>query len=240
MLSSIDWSHWINFVDYTPFELFLFAGGCGLWVIVYVIYIKNIITKKYLEMPVFAGCADIGWEFTWSFLAATNMGLLLERTYQVWFLTDIVIFWGLLKYGWKQFDNDRLRRIYVPACIFTFLFWVGGVYTMHISGLDEPIGATSAYLDQLCISFLYIPLLLRQKSLENFSWNAAWLRTLGTGMNTVFMNIHFTDNYFLRFIATLATALDCTYVYLFWRMQRQLRQSALDTERTASSSAQAA
>jgi hypothetical protein len=239
-MRAIDWSQWINFRDYTPFELFLFAGGCFLWVIVYVIYIKNIVKKKYLEMPVFAGCADIGWEFTWSFLAATNMGLLLERTYQVWFLTDIVIFWGLLAYGWKQFENERLRSFYVPACIFTTLAWIAGVYSMHVSGLDTPIGATSAYLDQLCISFLYIPLLLRQRSLENFSFAAAWLRTIGTGMNTVFMNIHFTDNYFLRFISILATTLDCTYVYLFWRMRRELRQSALDADRMVSSSVQAA
>jgi hypothetical protein len=239
-MRSIDWSHWFNLVEYTPFELFLFAGGCSLWVAVYGIFIKNIFKKKYIEMPVFAGCADIGWEFTWSFLAATNMGLLLEKTYQVWFITDVFIFGGLLAYGWKQFDNPRLRSFYVPACIFTTVAWVAGVYSMHVSGLDTPIGATSAYLDQLCISFLYIPLLLRQKSLENFSFAAAWLRTIGTGMNTVFMNIHFTDNYFLRFIAILATALDCTYVYLFWKMRRELRQADLDAERMASSSVQAA
>ncbi|HKH43043.1 MAG TPA: hypothetical protein VKM72_00070 [Thermoanaerobaculia bacterium] len=239
-MSSIDWSQWINFKDYTPLELFLFAGGCSLWVVVYCIFIKNIFTKQYLEMPVFAGCADIGWEFTWSFLAATNMGLLLERTYQVWFLTDILIFYGLLRYGWKQLTFERGRGFYVPACIFATVAWVAGVYAMHVSGLDEPIGATSAYLDQLCISFLYIPLLLRQKSLENFSFSAAWLRTIGTGMNTVFMNIHYPDNYFLRFIATLATTLDFTYVYLFWRMRRELGQSAQDAERMASSSVQAA
>ncbi len=240
MLSSVYWSQRINFTDYTPLELFLFVGGCFLWVIVYCIFIKNIIKKKFIEMPVFAGCADIGWEFTWSFLAATNMGRLLEHTYQVWFITDVAIFAGLLLYGWKQLTFDRLRGWYAPACVFTTVAWVLGVYSMHVTGLDTPIGATSAYLDQLCISFLYIPLLLRQKSLENFSFAAAWLRTIGTGMNTVFMNIHYPDNYFLRFIAILATTLDCTYVYLFWSMRRQLRQAAVAPERISASSAQAA
>jgi hypothetical protein len=67
--------------------------------------------------------------------------------------------------------------------------------------------------------------MLRQKSLENYSFAAAWLRMLGTGMNTVFMNIHYPDDYFLRLIATVSTVLDCTYIYLFWMRRRQLRQA---------------
>ena len=68
----IDWSKWVNLNLYTPTELILFGGGCYLWVIVYAIYVRSIIKEKFIEMPVFAGCADIGWEFTWSFLAATK------------------------------------------------------------------------------------------------------------------------------------------------------------------------
>lgn len=223
---------WINTQDYTPFELFLFIGGCGLWVIVYLIWAKNIVKKKYFELPVFAGCADIGWEFTWSFFATTNMGLFLEWTYRSWFLFDVFLFGGLLLYGWKQYTVPQLRplRVHIPVCILVTLFWVAGVYFMHAQGLDTPIGARSAYLDQLCISFLFIPLMLRQKSLENYSFAAAWLRMLGTGMNTVFMNIHYPDDYFLRLIATVSTVLDCTYIYLFWMRRRELRSGAVPAE----------
>lgn len=223
---------WINTQEYTPLELFLFIGGCGLWVIVYLIWAKNIVKKKYFELPVFAGCADIGWEFTWSFLATTNMGLFLEWTYRSWFLFDIFLFAGLLLYGWKQYMAPQLRplKVHIPVCLGVTLFWVAGVYFMHVQGLDTPIGARSAYLDQLCISFLFIPLMLRQKSLENYSFAAAWLRMLGTGMNTVFMNIHYPDDYFLRLIATVSTVLDCTYIYLFWMRRRQLRSGAVPAE----------
>ena len=47
---------------YTPLELFLFAGGCFLWVVVYVIYIINGKRLKFIEMPVFAAAGNIGWE----------------------------------------------------------------------------------------------------------------------------------------------------------------------------------
>lgn len=223
MLSSISWVEWINYKEYPPLELFLFLGGCFLWVFAYVIYIKDIVKYKYLEMPIFAGCANIGWEFTWSFLAKTDMGLLPQYTYRTWFFCDLFIFGGLLAYGWKQYQTPRLRSYHVPLCLFSAVAWVFGVYSMHTSNLDTPIGATSAYLAQLCISFLYIPLLLRQGTSQRFSFSAGWLRTVGTGMNTVFMHMHYPDNHFLRVIATLSTILDVTYVFLAWKMLRELK-----------------
>ena len=60
---------WINWQDYTGLELFSTASLL-LWVLAYAIYIRNIITLKYVEMPVFAGCCDVAWEFVWSFPGA--------------------------------------------------------------------------------------------------------------------------------------------------------------------------
>ena len=60
---------WINWQDYTGLEFFFYGVGSFLWVIAYVIYIRNILRYKYVEMPVFAGCCDVAWEFVWSFLA---------------------------------------------------------------------------------------------------------------------------------------------------------------------------
>ena len=84
--------NWLNVAEYSPLELFLFAGGCFLWVIVYMILARNIVRKKYFEVPVFAACADVGWEFCWSFLAKTDMGSLLETTYRIWFGFDVFLF----------------------------------------------------------------------------------------------------------------------------------------------------
>jgi hypothetical protein len=219
-MSAIDWSRWINFQEYTPIEMFFFAGGCFLWVIVYAIYVRQILKHKYVEMPYFAGAVDFGWEFTWSFLLATNMGLLLQWTYQAWFFFDLFIFGGLLVYGWKQLATPKLRSVFAPMCITVAAGGAAATYFLYTSGLDEPIGAVSAYLAQLLISILYVGLLLRQGDPERFSLWAAWLRTIGTLMNTIFMNIHYPDNYFLRFISIAAAPIDFTYIYLLWRIKR--------------------
>jgi hypothetical protein len=154
------------------------------------------------------------------------MGRLLQWTYRAWFFCDLFIFSGVLRYGWKQLANQTLRPYYVRICLGIAVAWGIGLYCLHISHLDTPIGATSAYLCQLCISGLYLALFLRQGKTEPFSSAAGWLRTIGTGMNTVFMNIHYPDNYFLRFIANLSTALDIGYLYLFLKARRATAQAA--------------
>lgn len=224
-MSSIDWGRWFNLVDYTPLELFLFTGGCFLWVIVYGIYVSQILKHKYVEMPFFAGAVDFGWEFTWSFLLATNMGILLQKTYQAWFFFDLFIFGGIMVYGWKQLATPKLRSIFAPLCVTIAAGAAAATYFLYTTGYDEPIGAVSAYLAQLLISILYVGLLLRQEDPAKFSLWAAWLRTIGTGMNTVFMNIHYPDNDFLRFISIVSAPIDLTYCCLLWRMKRAARRS---------------
>ena len=98
----------LNLKDYTPFELFLFVGGCLLWVVVYVIYIINGKKYKFIEMPVFAASGNIGWEFTWSWLHRTDMGLLLVWTYRAWFFLDVFIFSDVLRHGRKQVTTPAI------------------------------------------------------------------------------------------------------------------------------------
>ena len=79
---------WINTKDYTWTEFFFYGAGAFMWVIAYVIYIRNILKYKYVEMPVFAGCCDVAWEFVWSFFAVNNMGMLFQAANYVWFFLD--------------------------------------------------------------------------------------------------------------------------------------------------------
>ena len=215
---------WLNTELYTPLELFLFAGGCGLWVVVYVIYIINTKRYKVVEMPVFAAAGNIGWEFAWSFPNITNMGLLLVWCYRAWFFLDLFIFTGVLRYGDKQVSTPAIRRWFVPIFATAAVGWAVAVNFFVKAGLDTPIGANSAYIAQMGISILYLVLLLRQTSLVGWSWVVAWLKMIGTGMNTVFMCIHpeYAHNHFLHFIAVTATTIDCVYIVVFWRMRKRL------------------
>lgn len=215
---------WLNLRDYPPFEIFLFAGGCFLWVVVYVIYIVNGKRNKFIEMPVFAAAGNIGWEFAWAWLHRTDMGLLLVWTYRAWFILDVFIFADVLRHGRKQVTTPAIRQNMLPIFITCAVGWAVAVHYFVDAGLDTSIGANSAYIAQMGISILYLILLLRQTSLVGWSWPVAWLKMIGTGMNTVFMCIHpaYASNHFLHFLAVTATTIDCAYIVVFWRLRRRL------------------
>ncbi len=219
---------WINLVDYTPAQIAVFFTGCALWLVAYGIYIRQIAKYKYVEMPVFAGCCDVGWEFVWSFLIVTDMGMLVRIAYYGWFLLDLGYIYtlGVLRYGWKQLATPQLQRrsLYIPACLFISVLAAGATYFMYQQGLDNNAGGRSAYLIQLTISFLYVPLMLRQSSLQHFSYLAGWLRSLGSALVVVFFYMRFPDDYFLCFIGTVAAIVDGSYLYLFTKRRRALRE----------------
>lgn len=217
---------WINWQLYTGTELFFYGLGCLLWVIAYFIYIRNILHLKYVEMPVFAGCCDVAWEFVWSFLATNDMGLLFQGANYVWFFLDagFIFSYGILFFGAKQFTVPRLqqRSFFIPMCLFIAVMAGMGTYYMHAQGFDNAVGGRSAYLIQLSISFLYIPLMLRQSSLANFSFTANCLRSAGSALVVVFFYIHYPSDYFLLTIGTAAAIVDSVFIYLFIQRRREL------------------
>ena len=235
----MDPNYWINWQDYTGAELFFYGLGCFLWVIAYGIYIRNIVKFKYVEMPVFAGCCDVAWEFVWSFLAKCDLGQLFQAANVVWFLLDagFIFTYGVLFFGAKQFISPEMtaRRVFIPMCLGIAVAAGLATYYMHVQGLDNGVGGRSAYLIQLSISFLYIPLMLRQTTLEHFSWTANWLRGAGSALVVVFFFLHYPDDHFLQTIGVTAALTDATFLVLFQQKKRalaaatrpQVRQAAL-------------
>lgn len=217
---------WINWQDYTGLEFFFYGLGCFLWVIAYGIYIRNIVTLKYVEMPVFAGCCDVAWEFVWSFLATNDMGMLFQGANYVWFFLDagFIFTYGVLFFGARQLTVPQLapRRVFIPTCLFIAVMAGMGTYYMHAQGLDNSVGGRAAYLIQLSISFLYIPLMLRQPTLEYFSFNANWLRAAGSALVVVFFFLHFPQDTFLLTIGCTAAIVDTVFLYLFVQKRRRL------------------
>jgi hypothetical protein len=221
---------WINLKEYTPLEFFFYGLGCLFWVLAYVIYIREIIRLKYVEMPFFAGCCDVGWEFTWSFFAVNNMGMLFQGANYLWLVLDIgfIFTFGIVRYGWKQTTIPELRKksVYVPFCILTAAAAAAATYFMHVQGLDDGVGGRSAFLIQLSISGLYIPLMLRQPDLKNFNYAASWYRSLGSALVVVFFYLHYPTDRFLLLIGTASAVTDATFLYLYWLRRAELRRQA--------------
>ena len=206
----------VNLDHYTPLELILFAGGCYLWVIVYYIYVRNIMKHRCIDMPIFAACGNFAWEFVWSWIMpTTDMGLLLVWAYRIWFFLDCYIIYGVVRYCHYQIAEPEMKKNYKLICYSSVIFW-GLLLTFYkMQGMDTAIGANSAYILQMFISILYVILIIRQPKGVMFSYPIAWLRMVGTATNTIFMFMHYPDNYFLCTLAASSFVIDNAYIYLF-------------------------
>lgn len=211
-----------NLKDYTIPQLVLYATGAYLWVVTYVLYIRNGFKYRVVEMPAFAACGNVGWELCWALFFRTDLGALCVVAHQAWFFLDLVIFWLVLRYAHAQTDVPWIRRWWVPICLALLAAQAVLYGTFVKQGLDVGSTIQSAYVCQLPISFLYIPLMLRQTSLVGFSTWTAWARTLGTALIGVFAFMRYPDHAFLLAMAVVSTAVDFVYIALLARRRREL------------------
>jgi len=215
-------AHFLNLVDsrcvpYSRFQLFLFAGGCVLWVVAYAIIVRNAFRLRFVDMAAIAGFSNFAWEFVWSWPNRTDMGWFLVYTYRAWWLLDILIIWKTFEFGAEQFPQDRVRRHFRAigvVCIAGF----GILYYFFVrQGLDEPIGATSAYICQLILSWACLWVLVSFPAERRFSMWVAVLKGYGTAMNTWFMFLHYPENHLVQALGTIAFGIDNLYIVLLHR-----------------------
>lgn len=215
---------WINFECY-PDHLFWFFGGCFLWVIAYGILIYNGFRFKFIEMPAIALAGNFAWEFTWSFLHDTNMGMLASRTYQLWFFIDIGILFMCLRWGHKQGWSEYFFRYFKRMMFVAILLWLALFYTYYASGYtDHYIGAITAIVDNVAVSALYIFMLQRIRDVRAMSPWVSWLKMIGTAMNMVFFFLVFPSDHFLHACAVVVFVLDNIYIVML--RQRRRAQAA--------------
>lgn len=212
---------WINLEYYTPAQLILFGIGALLWVVAYVVLVRNILKKKFVEMPAGVLCANFAWETLYAFVFTQNMGLVLDIGYKLWFVLDVFIVIGFYKYGAKQVSKSVVPY-FKPLFTFALIAWTAGLYFFIKQGFDNPIGANSAYIINILISLLYILMFLRLEDKSVISENVTWSKALGTGAISVMCFSRWPDNHWLLVMCTVCALLDAFYIYLFYQHKRGL------------------
>lgn len=201
----------------------LFIIGCVFWLFTYLTYINHIRKKKFVEIPLIVVALNIAWEFIWSFPFGASVGEYLgsglQIGYGLWFFFDCYIFYGILKYGHKQFQTPFFRDNSKLIAILTLIFGLVLFYTFNISGYDTQIGTISAYFDNVMISSLYIFLFVSHPDKHLFSYPVAWYKMLGTGLISVALVWHWNDNYLLIVLTSAVLILDIYYIYIFRKMR---------------------
>lgn len=208
--------YWINTKDYTTTQLLWNGIGCLFWVITYAALVREILIKKFVEMPFFIATGNLAWEFIWSFFYHPDTGKLFSLSYQGAFLLDVFIFYFILKYGYKQIAIPQIQKHFKFIAFALLIMWIPLNYFFVKQGFDTSIGANSGYILNLIISLLY-PILLLRSEANCFSETVAWCKFIGTGCISVSMFLIYPTNYLVHILAISCFILDLFYAVILKR-----------------------
>lgn len=208
---------YINFCDYSEVDVALIFIGTILWIAAYLLIIYNAFKKQFVEMPVIAAAANVAWEFSWSFLIRTNLGLVFVWGLRAWFFIDLVILYCILKWGSKQYRDSYFRRYFSIVTISQVLFWIPIYYYFYKEGYDEAMGATSAYLICVLMAALYVTSFIGSDYKEHYSYKVAWLKGLANTSMTLFVFHHYSDKHFLQLMTLIVLLLNIWYIVIVAR-----------------------
>jgi hypothetical protein len=205
----------VNTATYgTPALLFFAAGGLA-WALAYMGVLREIVRRRFVEIPATAVTANIAWEFTWGIVHRTDLGSLFAWGYRVWFLLDLFIVWGLLRYGVRHLGTPRLREFFRASVVVAILAWTATLLLLVRQGYDAPNGIVTGYMVTLVMSALYIPQFFRERDRTPYSPFVAWCKLLGNGLVIGFCVLAYPDNHFLHTVCGVTLVLDVYYVWLF-------------------------
>ncbi len=124
-------------------------------------------------MPLVALCANLSWEFIFSFVFPH--GPVQRPVNKVWFSFDLIVFYQLLRYGPREFPWLPKKLFYgmVALALLTAFFTVMFI-TLEFGDFD---GAYSAFGQNLMMSVLFIVMLHSRGSLREQSLSIALTKT---------------------------------------------------------------
>jgi hypothetical protein len=205
----------VNTAKYGAPALLFFAAGGIAWALAYIGVLREIVRRNFVEIPATAVCANIAWEFTWGLVYRTDLGSIFAWGYRLWFLLDVFIVWGLLRYGVRHLATRKLREYFRVSVSLAILAFCATLFLFVRQGYDTSTGLLSGYMVTLLMSALYIPQFFRERDRTPYSPFVAWCKLLGNGLVIGFCVLVYPDNHFLQSICGITLVLDVYYVFLF-------------------------
>ncbi len=194
----------------------LLVGMGSFWLVAYLLIISRGFRDRTFGMPVTALCANISWEFVFSFLEPFPPAL--RAINGLWFTLDLIILYQVLRWGPDDFPNLQKRFFYA-------VFGVGLVtsfLTVFFMTRELPYRASySAFAINLTMSVLFVAMLVRRRSLRGQSIWIGIAKMLGSLCASLYFFLYFRssrDSVLLPFLGVSSFFVDVVYVLLlvFW------------------------
>ncbi|MEH2416593.1 transmembrane-type terpene cyclase [Nostoc sp.] len=151
--------------------------ACGVfWSLTYVLLIKRGFQDKTCGMPLVALCANISWEFIFSFVHPHSPPQLWVNI--IWFTLDVIILFQFLYFGQSLFAK-KAQKLFYPMFVLTLVTSFCCVFFISYE-FNDWSGAYTAFGQNLMMSILFIDMLLRRNTLLGQSIFIALSKMIGT------------------------------------------------------------
>jgi hypothetical protein len=204
----------------------LMLGGGLFWTITYILIIRRSILDRTYGMPLAALCANISWEFIFSFVLPSSS---IQRIVNiVWFILDAGILACFLRYGRNELANLS-KWTFFTAFGLTLATSFGAVLLVTLEFHDG--GTYSAFGQNLMMSALFILMLYRRGSLRGQSIAIAVSKLLGTALASLAFFLYTTISHhsvLLPFLYVSILIYDVIYVAMVYKQQRAAKRTAIE------------
>lgn len=211
--------------------LLLMLGSGLFWTATYILIIRRSILDRTYGMPLAALCANISWEFIFSFVLPSPS---IQRIVNIiWFLLDAGILACFLRNGRTEFANLSKWTFFTTFGL-TLTTSFGAVLLVTLEFHDS--GTYSAFGQNLMMSVLFILMLYRRGSSRGQSLAIAISKLLGTALASLAFFLYTSISHhsvLLPFLYASILIYDVIYVVMVYKQQqaekRTLTESAAPT-----------
>lgn len=162
-------------------SIILLASGI-FWILAYLFIIPKGFKDRTYGMPLIALCANISWEFIFSFVLPSSPPQLFIN--YLWFGLDAVIVLQFFKYHKNEFSGLSSRKTYTAFSLLTITAFSAILYGAVFLG--DLKGVYAAFSQNLLMSILFVVMYFKRGvGLRGQSIFIAVFKLLGTGLTSV-------------------------------------------------------
>jgi len=164
----------------------LTIGGI-FWILTYIFIISKGFRDKTYGMPIIALCANISWEFIFSFLLPHSPPQLFIN--YLWFGLDIIIVFQFFKYYKNEFPTLSPLKIYSVFGLLTITAF--STILLCAISLGDNRGVYTAFVQNFLMSILFVVMFFKRgKGLRGQSIYIAVFKMLGTGLISAYFYLY--------------------------------------------------
>ncbi len=194
-------------------------GSGVFWTLVYILIIRLGFQERTVGMPLTALCANISWEFIFSFVHPHGAPQIYVNV--AWFSFDAVILFLAFRYGKSVFARQLPENLFYPAFILGLILSFTAILSITYEFQDWD-GKYSAFGQNLMMSVLFVSMLLRRNNVSGQSIYIAIFKMIGTLLPSILFFMLIPSSPLLNFLYIAIFIFDMIYVVMLYSKHKEL------------------